>query len=439
MSCSKVRVLLIVFTLLSACGAAVAEDASPDLPTDRPLSLQECIEYALQWHSSVLSAERDLVGSTAEVTRAHAGYMPRISVGSQYTSSGITGGVTANGYTYARDTGYSGTESTIGVSETMFDGGRTLTAIRQASASRRAVSADLELARQQRVLEVTTAYFNALRTKRLADIAAQTVAESEEQRKLIQARIDEGDAAPIDIYPVDVQLANARLNKLQAENNARVAGSALRNTIGLDRGPELRLIDVQGPSDETQSLDECLTRALSDRPEIVRSVAQVDSSRAGVSLAKLQALPVLTANAGYDRGLGGIGYDSQWSVGVGLTMSIFDGGATAAGITSAKAKLDSLVLRDGQVRKDIATEIEEAYLNLTSAFERLAASKPNVDLARKNLEVAREKYRQGLGIPLEIVTAQVSYADAQASHAQALYDCYVARAQLDKATGKRGY
>lgn len=427
--------LVLVSVIVSPCPAQTAAD----LPTDRPVALQECVDYALARHNSVLSAEHDLTASKAEVTRATAGFLPIITVGSYYSSSGSSGVGTGIDYLNGRDSNRTGTESTLGITETLFDGGRTMTSIRQASASERATTADLELTRQERALAVTNAYFNALLTKRLADIAAQTVAESQAQHEMIQARIDEGDAAPIDVYPVDVQLANAKLSKLQADNSAQVAATSLRNAIGLDRGPELQLVDMQEPTNDVTLLDECLKCALSDRPEIVRSAAQVDSSKAGLSLAKMQALPVLTANAGYDQGMGGVGYDSQWSAGVGLSMNIFDGGATSAGITSAKAKVDSTKLRDDQVQKDITTEVEETYLNLTNAYERLAASKPNVELAKKNLEVAREKYLQGLGIPLEIVTAQVSYADAQVNYAQALYDCYVARAQLDKAMGKRGY
>ena len=421
------RACLIVLSCLLLAIPLRAADA----PADHPLSLQECIDYALKQHSSVLSAQKDVVAGAADLRRANAAILPRITIGSDFNSSGVTtAGVDAN---------LQGTRSQIGVQETLWDGGRIQTAIRQAKASKRVVDADYDLTKQGRVLTVTTAYFTTLHAKRLADIAAQSVAESEGQRQLIQARIDAGDAAKVDIYPVEVQLANAKLNKLQADNDARVAMSALRNAIGFDRGPELNLVDVEEPANNIESLDACLTSALAGRPEVVRSEAQLDSSRAGLSLARQQALPVLTVGAGFNRGLGGFDYDSQWAVGVGVSMNIFDGGAIAADIDSARARSDSVVLNNDQLRKDIITEVEESYLNLTSAFERLAASKPNVELARQNLEVAREKYRQQLAIPLEIVTAQVSYADAQASHATALYDCYVARAQLDKAMGKRGY
>lgn len=407
-----------------------------DAPTG-PLSLKECIDYALAHHNSVLAAESDLTGSRADARRARAGFIPRITVGSTYARSGYEGQQVGTGV--QRVGTFENQVNTLAVTETFLDGGRTRTSTRQASAMRRAADADFEVARQERVLTVTTAYFEVLRARRLAEIAAQSVAEAEGQRELIQARIDTGDAAKVDVYPVEVQLANARLQRLQADNNARIAMTSLRNEVGLSGNPDLQLADVQEPSWQVTPLDDCLMCALRDRPELTRSAAQVDSARAALSLARFQRFPVPTASASYNRGLGGTGYDSQWSMGVGLNLNLFDGGAASAQVDSAKARTDSASLRDDQLGKDIATEVEEVYLSLTNAFERLSASTPNVELARQNLEVAREKYKQGLAIPLEIVTAQVSYADAQASHAQALYDCYVARAQLDKAIGKRGY
>jgi len=420
--------------LLGALANTRAAAQSPGLPTDRPLTLMDCINYAVTQHNSVRSAESDLTGSIADVKRAKSAYAPKFAVGSAFSSIGALAGTGNTGFLIAQ-----GTDTLVTLSQSLYDGGRTQTLIRQARAARRSADADLELSIHERVLAVTTGYFNYLLAKRLADIAAQSVAESQGQLELIQARIDAKDAAPVDIYPVEVQLANAKLVKLQADNDVRVAGNTLRNAIGLDRGPELKLVDVTEPSQGVPALEDSLTKALLDRPEIVRSEAQLDSSKAALTLARLQALPVPTANAGYQQDLDGNDIGKEWTLGLGVSMSLFDGGALAAGVTSARARVQSAVLTNAQLRKDISTEVEEAYLNLTNALQRLEASRPSVTLAQKNLEVAREKYVQGMAIPLEIVNAQLSYADAQASNAQSLYDSYIARAQLDIAAGKRGY
>ncbi|MDI6827171.1 MAG: TolC family protein, partial [Armatimonadota bacterium] len=376
---------LIVLLILAGQAILPASNSSISIPTDRPLTLQECISIALQNHSSVLVAKKSIEASKAGLKQARAGYLPDITLGTDYSKSGYEGGQVGTGL--RRVGTFENEQTTIGLSQTFLDGGRTKTAIRQASAQERIAEAELEMTKQERILAVTQAYFKALLTKRLVDIADQTVKEAEKQLEMIKARIEAGDAARVDLYPVEVQVANAKLNKLQADNNARIAANALRNAMGLEKGPELQITDVKSPEFSVPSLEECMTSALRNRPELARSTAQIDSAKAALSLARQQLLPVPSASLNYDRGLAGSGYDSQWSIGARLSFNVFDGGALRAQVESNKARVESLRLTIEQLNKDIANEVEEAHLNLTNALERLSASKANVELTRTNLEV----------------------------------------------------
>lgn len=428
------RLLCKVALGLFCCFGFLITPIYAELPTDRPVTLKECIDYAFANHSSVLIAKRSVLSSSAAVTVARAGFIPQITASSMYSNSDSNPSLPS---------GSSGRmlQHTIGVTEYLIDGWRTPTALRQALASEKIALAELEQVRQERILAVTTAYFEALRTKRLADIAQQTLNEAQQQRDLVQARIDAGDAAQVDIYPVEVQLANAKLSKIKADNNARLAADTLRNAIGLGRGQALMLVEVDESklSSNIAPLDDYLAEALKSRPEILSYEAQLQSQNAALSYAKLQRMPVPTVSMSYKRGYGDVSFDSSWEIGVGLSLSIFDGGALAADVRSAKARLESIQLAYEQKKKDIINEVEQAYLNYKSALEQLEASKTNVLLAQKNVEVAREKYSQGLGIAIEITTAEVAYSEALANNAQALYDSYVAYAQLEKAVGRRSY
>jgi len=433
----KIHICATITALLLTCGFVRSQESPPQSSTDKVLTLQDCIEYALKHHSAVLSSEREVTASKAGVRQARSAYLPRLMANYNYSQSGYEGEQVGTGF--RRVGTFTNEQTTLGLSETLYDGGRTHLAIRQAVAAQQVSLANLELARQERILAVVQAYFEVLRTKRLAEIASEAVVQAEKQIELIQARIDTGDAAKVDVFPAQVQLANAKLQKLQADNDARVAVNSLRNAMGMEKGPPLKLADVEEPTFTVPALDECLNLALKNRPEAMRAQAQVDAAKAALSYARAQTMPIPSASANYDRGLAGSGYDSQWSVGLGVTLNLFDGGALRAQVEAKRAQLESAMLSADQVRKDISAEVEEVHLNLTNAFERLKASKANVELAKTNLEVANTKYEQGLAIPLEIITAQVSYATAQAGYAQALYDCYIARARLDRAIGKRGW
>jgi outer membrane protein len=80
--------------------------------------------------------------------------------------------------------------------------------------------------------------------------------------------------------------------------------------------------------------------------------------------------------------------------------------------------------------------VQQAVLNIQNAAERLEASRVAVDSATRNLEAANERYRQGVVTVIDITTAQLNYFEAQNNAVQALYDYYIAQAQLQRAVGR---
>jgi outer membrane protein TolC len=417
-------------------GSVIPVSAATDLPTDRPLNLQDCIQYALSHHGSVLSSEQNVAGARAGVRQAQSGYLPKVTLNSGYSSNGI---VVTGSQTASATGNSSGVATYADVTETLWNGGQTQAAVKEAVANVKASNASLTQTQQAQVLTVTEAYFTALLNRRLADIAVKTVNQSQEQVKQIKAQVAAGASAKSDELPVDVVLANAQLSKIQADNNVRIADSALRDAMGLDEGPALQLVDVKETKTEVPTLDESMKYALENRPEIVGANAQIESARAALALAKSQLYPVPTVDASYDVGIGGVNYANQWVVGAGLVLNVFDGGAAKAAYDVDKAKLKANIILAEQTKKDVANNVQQAYLNLTSATEQLKAAQTSELAAKTNLEVNQAKYQQGLAIPLDVATALTSYSSAQTTSAQALYNIYNAQAQFDQAIGKRGY
>ena len=117
-----------------------------------------------------------------------------------------------------------------------------------------------------------------------------------------------------------------------------------------------------------------------------------------------------------------------------LSWSLYDR-VDRANVDAARANMRVSEEQEQQVVKDIAAEVEQAHLSLTSANERIAAAEASVAMARKNLEVAQARYKLDLAIPLEIVDAQVAFSNAQLQAIGARYDYLLSRAQLDRAIG----
>ena len=98
--------------------------------------------------------------------------------------------------------------------------------------------------------------------------------------------------------------------------------------------------------------------------------------------------------------------------------------------------LNLAAARVTQTRIDLSNLVQQAVLNIQNAQERLDASRVAAEAAARNLEAENARYQQGLAIPVDLTTAQLNSFTAQSNEIQALYDYYVAQAQLKQALGQ---
>src|SRR3989304_3250743 len=137
------------------------------------------------------------------------------------------------------------------------------------------------------------------------------------------------------------------------------------------------------------------------------------------------------------EGLRSTGKNSEgFSVGVVVTLPIFDGFARENALKTAKAKLDRAVQAEGLVRQQIAKEVKQAVLMLTAAEKSGEASRKGIEQSEEEFRIVKERFGAGRGIQLEILDAQVSLTRARFNAVAALADYHAALAMWLKATGQ---
>jgi outer membrane protein len=183
-------------------------------------------------------------------------------------------------------------------------------------------------------------------------------------------------------------------------------------------------------------LDQAVATANAGHPQILQDVAAVESSRFNLRLQALRRRPIFTTTVALDVNPNDPTTKSDWQVLAAITMPIWDAGVTRAREREARAGLGLAQARLGQTRVDISSTVQQGELNIQNAKERLDASRVAADAASRNLEAENARYQQGLAIPVDLTTAQLNYFTAQANEIQALYDYYIAQAQLKQALGQ---
>jgi outer membrane protein TolC len=126
-----------------------------------------------------------------------------------------------------------------------------------------------------------------------------------------------------------------------------------------------------------------------------------------------------------------------WALGVNLTLPVFSGFATQEQVREADAAMHGVEAQHRNLRMQVAKEVESAWLGITEAQARLAASGKEAEAAQESQRLAMERYREGLGTMIEAIDAQAQALSAETARIQAGYDQRIAEARLDRALGRQ--
>jgi outer membrane protein len=183
---------------------------------------------------------------------------------------------------------------------------------------------------------------------------------------------------------------------------------------------------------------QAIESALKNRPEIQATDLRVKASDESINLARTGYFPVITGNAAYNRESGDTSLREEgWNAGVVITVPIFSGFLTHHQVQESIATANAARANYAVLTQNVTLEVQQAFLNLRAAEERIPTAELGAQQAAENLEIATGRYAAGVGNPVEVTDAEVANTNAKTAYIQALYDYNVALANLDKAMGMR--
>jgi outer membrane protein len=425
--------LIAVLGLGLLAGSALA--ASPSLP-DHPLTLDDCISIALQQSPSLVIAQQDVISGEAYLQSALSSYYPEaFFIATRGRTRGSSFVDTPAG-TIAFSTAATRREAEVLLSHTIWQTGRSQS-VQQARSSLAASSANAEATQQDLMLSIYRLYYAALAAEEFVGVAEATLASARDHANLVQARATVGEAAPVDVLPAEASVADAQFVLLQARNGADIAKAQLKREMGVPPTYPLQLAPPLESTTHTAipALAEALRLAMDSRPEIASINQAVVGAEQSVRLAEITKNGVLSLSAQYNRGISGPQEGDSWSVVASATAFLFDGGARRAEVDAARARLRSLHAQRQLVVNGIGLEVESALLNAQTAAESTESAEMGVGSAEAQLAGAEAKYREGVGIFVEILDAEEAVARARSNRVQAVYDYQTAMVELRKALG----
>jgi len=430
------RASVLACVLVPALASAQITPARPS--PARAITLQDALALALAQNSTILFARNNTVLDSLNVRLARNAFLPNLSAATQ-TSQGFGAG----------SQGQNSHAVSLGVSSgvTLYNGGQNTNALRQARLTLRASGQDLARSRQTVVFVVASDFLALITQQEQLGVQQENLTAQEQELTQLEQFVRAGTRPIGDLYQQQAAVAATRLAMVNARRATEVAKVDLIQELLLD--PRLdygfatpaTIGEGTGP---TFNLDSLITLALAQRVDIQAQQLRVQAAEREIQIAEGGRLPLVTGSAGYSSAHNSAndgGFLTQLNqrrggtVGVGVSLPIFDRGAVSVARQRAQVLLENerITLRDQE--QSVALEVRRAYLDYQAAGEQLAAANAQQQAAALALQAAQARYRVGLATFVEVTLARASLVQAQSAVVSARSSLVFQQALMSYYTG----
>lgn len=402
-----------------------------------PYTLSDVIERALCNNPQTRAAWANARAQAAQVGVAKSAYLPTLSASISTTEN-------KNSSFLSRLQGagssiYSQTGTNFTLNYLLYDFGARRATLDNARQTLIALNATRDATIQSVFLAALQAYYQLFAAQATVDSALESEKSSLESLDAATTRYKVGSAAAADALQARTAHAQAVLNRITAQGNARIAQGVLANAMGLDADHSIKIAPPASlaPDDEFEKTVSLLIgEARQARPDLRAAAAKLEAAKANVKVVEASGMPSisLSASQNYTHSSVSDPYRST-QVGVNINFPIFTGFNTTYRTRVAQAQVDASAAELDKIAMQVSLDVWRAYQTMTTATETLKSTQALLDSATQSEKVALGRYKAGAGTLADLLTAQSALASARQQRVQAQYTWQIDKATLAQAMG----
>lgn len=393
------------------------------------LSVEKLIETGASRRADLLAARQKLAIAEGSVTQA--GLRPNPTLDAEYSSTKILGGSNEGDFT-------------IGVSQVFETGGKRKKRVAVAQLELAQTRAEVLALERQFAAEIRSAYARAVAAGRQLDALEKLIGASEELIRITEARLKEGDVAPLDLNLVRVETDRLRVQSVSAKATLETQLISLRTLAGMEQTEPLRIAPLpERPPRFDLSLLEITDIALRERQDLQAARLGEELGDARISLARSQATPNIALTGKYqqkkdvfdDTPIGELkDKDRLLSFGVSIDLPVFNRNqgvivSATAGKVQAQRQREFL---EATIKRDVAL----VYRRYKAAAEALVIYATQIlPRAEANVKSVRAAYNLGEFSVFDIINEQRRLIENETGYNEALRDYYATLAELETVLG----
>ena len=428
------------------------------------LTLEQAVQLGVRQSDEVGLAAAQTDVADAQLANARANVLPQLRFNGAYTHVYESARGQAVGQLFNQPNTYT---FNTNLSQTLFQGGRLVSAVRAGSDVRQAAREDEAEQRATTTMQVQRAYLQVLFAARIAELQAGNLSLASNRVTQLEQLEKAGQAARYDVLRARVERANLEPVSIQARNDYELAQLDLKRILNLRVDQPLVLVSQIDTSAATALLNAPLdTTAAPDRATVRSAELSASARRLGVKVARADYWPALSVffqqgysafppiGYGIPTSRGALtaqdcppgsaagrlcqngGFFSDRQMGLNISFPLFDGFRIKSNVDLAQAQARVADLQLQQERETVALDVARARAELRRARAAYAASRQNSSEAHEAFQLASLRFSRGLSTQLEVSDAQLAQLTAQSTEARATYDLFLASADLARALGR---
>jgi len=390
------------------------------------LTLRQAEALALQNHPQVQAAQHEVNYSNQQIVENRAAYYPSVTgdlTGSQGNNLARIGAGELSASRLFNRFGQS-----VVVRQLITDSGRTSSLVSSSRLQAQATAQSAQATRYDVLLQVTRSYFDVLHAQAVVKVAEQTVS----ARQLLSDQVTElarnSLKSQLDVSFADVNVSQAKLLLLRAQDSVQQAFAELGRAMGSDQPTSYQLADEPLPAAPPATADQLIVQAVDNRPELASLRFSRDASYKFAEAEKDLARPTVSVLAvgGFAQFINtpaGTTIPPEYEgVGANVSIPVFNGHLFSARREAAleRAMESDQRLRDQQQR--ISRDVRVAWASTNDAFQRIDVTAQFLRQAALALDLAQGRYNLGLSSIVELTQAQLNLTEAEIENLNAKYD-----------------
>ncbi len=416
-----------------------------------PVSLEQAVRMAYESNPSLAAARAQVEASRNAVSAGRAAFFPRLD----FEQSAIrTDQPVANFGTLLNQgrieqknfnpdllnhpDALTDHATSIILSQPIYNGGQEWSGFQLAKRERDKAEAEAMRITEDVLFQVIRSYLGAVLARENEHVTDEALRTAELNLEMIRNRFEQGLVVRSDVLQAEVHTAETRERAITAEHQLRLALAGFSSALGSPPGKVfIPSGDLTGGDCPDVDLEQLVTWALTDRPELKALTHESEIAGYMVDLARASFLPNLNARGSYDYHGNSFMQDGSDSITLALSLkfNLFNGTGDLYRVRQARFQQEALRHMKQAHADQVKLDVESAYWELQSARQRLDVISSAVQQAEEGLRIVRQRYEEGVAGILDLQRAELGLSQARLGLLSARHDLLLGNNALCRAVG----